>query len=329
MTSQLRRPSPASLLVLLLAAGFLAGCEGSGENRVLAITATGNLTGTVFLDINGNRALDSADPRLTGARVLVLTPTSREVVTSAETTDGSFRIDNIPVGTYRVAIDPITLGDTLQTVFVASDNVLVVEPGETQQEVIGVTYPRANVAEAKRLPPGRRVFVEGVALHDLRTFGDATLHIRADSGYLRLTRVRTNVNARDSTRFLGRISTEDGRPVLDDVLSFKLGDVPLLNPVGVTTQQAATAAGGQLNAALVRVARATITDTATVAEEFRLSLNDGSGPLTVVIDRDISINRRAYVPQAVISAIGILVPAESSGVWILKPTGSRDLTLVQ
>jgi hypothetical protein len=79
---------------------------------------------------------------------------------------------------------------------------------------------------------------------------------------------------------------------------------------------------------LVKVDSATISDTATVNGDYIATVDDGSGPVRVVFDEDLSFTdmRTLYVPAAAIDATGVLVP-DGLGAWRLKPRGDSDLVV--
>ena len=60
-------------LSVVLVAGQLLACLGTGEDRITTIDAVGTVEGTVYFDANGNRELDPDDPGafLVGVRLLV------------------------------------------------------------------------------------------------------------------------------------------------------------------------------------------------------------------------------------------------------------------
>jgi hypothetical protein len=176
------------------------------------------------------------------------------------------------------------------------------------------------------------VFVNGVALHGLAVYSDTLLHMADTSGALRATRVRpTPAVAGDSVRLRGRVAERDGQRVLDDVTVFVLGSA-FIPPVStLPTAAAATASVGTLDAALVRVLDAAITDTATVSGSLRLTVSDGSGALTVILDR---VADAAFRPPFTVGQwdagerfdlLGVLVPL-GPGTWALRPRNAFDLT---
>ena len=71
---------------------------------------------------------------------------------------------------------------------------------------------------------------------------------------------------------------------------------------------------------------ATISSTATVAGDFVLTVDDGSGVLEVVLDVDIGFFLVPLVPSVVIDVTGVLVPT-GSGAWQLKPRNGGDVVI--
>src|SRR4029453_13358443 len=98
--------------------------------------------------------------------------------------------------------------------------------------------------------------------------------------------------------------------------------VPL--PVGSGT--AATAANGVLDAQLVRITGAIISDTVTVAPDFEVKVSEGHGTLTVILDANINFPRTAFAPGRSMNAVGVLVP-DGVGGWVFKPRQLGDVTL--
>jgi hypothetical protein len=97
----------------------------------------------------------------------------------------------------------------------------------------------------------------------------------------------------------------------------------------VTTALAATADGGRLDAQQVVVRNATVSDTAAVLGDWRLTVDDGSGPLEVLLDavafpQVTPGNRAPYVPGNRFDIAGVLVPT-GTGSWRLKPRSVAEL----
>lgn len=304
----------------------LVGCVNVGEDRVLSINATGMIEGVVYFDQNGSGQPDGSDVGLANIGLRVIVMGTRDTVARPVTaSDGSFATAPLPVGRYRVSLAPGALGDSV-SVTQFEDSVAVLGPDGTAVVTVGVGFPSLTVADAKMQLPGKKLFVEGVALTALDVFGDTTTHVADGTGSVRAVRVRRTVQlAGDSVRLQGTVASRDGRPVLDDVTVIVLNiNRPIPPAELVTTGVAASADGGRLDAALAVVRNVAIADTTTGAAGFALALNDGSGALTVLLDKDIVFDRTGLDPGASIDATGVLVP-DGGGAWRLKPRGSGDL----
>jgi Carboxypeptidase regulatory-like domain len=317
----------------LAALATLLACENGGANRTLGITATGVVSGEVYFDANGSRSRDAADAAFAGARLRLLAPGGADTVARATTgADGTFRLAGVPVGTYAIVVDSASAGDSARVVEPAPVLVTVL-PRDSVQFIAAISYPVRTIAEARSLAPGERLFVRATAIHGRATFSDTSLHVVDATGAMRATRVRPSaVAAGDSVVLRARIAERLGQRVLDDVTVFIVG--PTFLPAAPTLSSVSAAAGGvagSLDASLVRVLDALVTDTATVGGNFEMRVTDGSGELTVILDRAADIGFRAplplglYVPGARFDLSGVLVPT-GTGVWRLKPRSVLDLT---
>lgn len=326
----MKRISTAALLALAL-----GGCDNAGADRTSGISATGVIRGSVYFDANGSRTRDLEDGSVGGAHVRLLTPVSRDTVVRATTeADGTFRMAGVPVGAYVMVIDPASGGDS--AIVVAGDgDRLTVAPEDSVEWVGALSFPIRTVAEARALTPGAaRIFVTGIALNTRTNFSDTTLHIVDATGAIRATRVRPStvpVAPGDSVRLRARIGTRLGQTVLDDVSAFVINPTFIPTAATLTTLAASTGDGGTRDAQMVRLVDAQITDTATVGANLTLRFNDGSGPVTVVLDRAADVGFRPPFPLGEYQApnrfdvTGLLVPT-GLGTWILKPRSPLDLT---
>jgi DNA/RNA endonuclease YhcR with UshA esterase domain len=197
--------------------------------------------------------------------------------------------------------------------------------GEVDVDLI---IPLLSIAAARTRPAGEIVFVDGIVLNEWDTFGDSTLHISDTSAALRGVQVRRSTTfPGDSIRFIGTLATRNGQPVLDRATVFFLDRVGEPDPVTVTTAAAASANGGTLDAALVKIDSARISDTATVNGDFVAAIEDGTGQLELVLDGDITFNLGSFfVPGAIVEVTGVLVPT-GSGTWQIKPRSELDVEL--
>jgi hypothetical protein len=312
----------ASFFIL---AGLVTACLGT-EDGVLEIHASGTVEGLVYFDANGDRELGGADSPLAGVGVRLLVRGTRDTLARATSdANGLFRMREVPAANYEVVVNPGTIGDTVIVASIDPAEIAVTRQ-DTVATFIAVSFPLISVEEAKQLPPGEKVFVEGIALNHRERFGDQTVHLAGDSLAIRATRVLPAIIfAGDSVRFLGTTHRDLGQSTLDNVNSFFLGIAdPPPAPEVVTTALAAGADEARRDAALVKVLDALISDTATVDADFVVTVDDGSGPLEVIFDGDVVFTLDAILPDSVIDVTGLLVPSDEL-TWALKPRFDDDV----
>jgi hypothetical protein len=319
--------------LLVLSAPFLVACEEDAGDQVLAIEARGAVGGVVFFDANGSGTPDGGDTPLAGVEVeLVAAGTSTVVDDGITDTEGQFLFESVPVGTFDLRLDESELGDTLVVVGLDSAHVVIPMDGEIQRD-LGVSYPTVTVEEARALPVGMPVFVEGITLAGPDVFNDNTMHIRGEELALRSIRtLRAALFPGDSVRLRGRTANFAGQPVLSDVTTFLFsgGIITDPRPTTLSTEEAAVALDGLMDADLARIEAGVVTDTFSVEDDFVAVVDDGSGPLELVLDRDVDFGFGSVPPGATFRrATGVLVPApEGSSVWQLKPRSRFDIDVI-
>jgi hypothetical protein len=204
-------------------------------------------------------------------------------------------------------------------------------PDDTTFATVRLGYPEFSVREVRNLPLGRRVFIRGVILAGVQSFRDTTSHVTDSSLAIRLTRVSlkgglTGNNPGDSVSVLGVTASRAGQPTLDNANISRFATRPEPIALPVSTGTAATASNGALDAALVLLTGATISDTATIAPDFRVRVSDGTGTLQVLLDGNIPFPRSAFCPTRSMQARGVLVP-DGVGGWMFKPRALGDVVL--
>ncbi len=308
-------------------------CTDASNVTLIEVQASGAVVGLTFLDNNGNGNADGVDTPFPGLTVLLTAARGGAPVATAVTdTTGTFRMPDVPVGNYRVALDPASVGDSLE---VSGDVQIQVRRDSTSQATIGVSFPVLSFEEIRSAAPGRKVFTSGIALNPRPNFGDGVVHLQADTVYLRAINVeRASISTGDSLRLLGRTGMNNGQPVLDDVTPFVLVNIATI-PVALerSTGPAATAEGGKIDAALLRVRSAEIHDTSTVNGDFHFYLDDGTGPIEVVLRSFLQANASIIRPDTILrikETTGLLTPfaQPTGGVrWRLLPRAGADITL--
>lgn len=326
---------PGMGLLTLLFIIVLGSCGDVTDVELLEISGSGLLGGQAFLDLDGSGDLSPGDTFIEGVEVLLLASNEAEAVDRATTDSiGAFTIFDVPLGTYRLRIAPAALADSLESL--QNGDSVTVDFGDTLSVNIGASYPMVSLSEAKAAPAGTRVFTSGIALNRRLSFGDGQVHLSDGSTYLRTINMdRTSLAPGDSIRVLGRVVIDNGRPALDQGTPYTLvQQAALVVPVDVETGTAADADSGDLDAALVRIQNAEITDTATTVDgDFRFWADDGSDSVEVVIREFLGLTTSTFRPDTIIRIdrmTGLLSPVDDgsgSVRWRVLPRSGGDVFL--
>ena len=325
---------------LLMGVLIIGSCDFATDVELVEVGGTGVLLGQAVLDSNGNGGADAGDQPLRSASIVLTTSTGVVVLNATTDTLGLFVLPSVPVGSYDLSLSAAVLGDSLTTLTPGGD--VTVELGDTTVFSIVATYPTLTLAEIRSAAPGRRVFTQGLALNSRLPSTDGTVHLMDTTTvtYLRTTGVTIppgNVVTGDSVRLLGRTTVSNGQPTLDVVTPFVLQrGLTVPPPVEAATGTAATADGAALDAALVRIRLAEISDTSTAPNgDFRFWSDDGSDSVEVVIRSFLipSINVSQFRPDTIVRVremTGLLSPYdEGTGSirWRLLPRAGGDIAL--
>ena len=318
--------------VIALALSGVAACENAGSDLGFNPSATSAITVGVYLDRDGSRTLTPLDTVFAGARVALLILGNSDTIRVQNTDpNGLVRFDGVSVGQYRVVIAPASIGDSIQVAAVEPSTIRLVAADTNVGVLSRLAYPEVSIRAARALPPNRRVFIRGVILAGVQSFRDTTSHVADSSGQIRLTQVvllggLLGNNPGDSVSVLGLTSTRAGQPTLDNARIARFATRPPPIPLPVSTSTAASASGGTLDAGLVVITSGIISDTASIAPDFRITASDGSGPIQIIIDGNLQIPKSVFKPGFSITARGVLVPT-GFGSWTLKPRSGGDIVI--
>jgi hypothetical protein len=291
-------------------------------------------TAAVATAANGTRAYALA--RITGANIVDTATTGGNRLVGVN--DGSGRVELVLDGDIAFNFTNLVPNATVAATGVLAPTTGLSQGGEWQLKPrkpieLTITFPTVTVAAARASAPDTKVSIEGLALSAWNVFGDSSVHLRDASGAIRGVRVvPSNVAAGDSIRLLGTMGTRNGQPVVTGASASRLlGGVGLPEPDSVSTAVAASASAGRRDADLVRIA-AQIVGTSTLPpnQDLEVKVDDGSGQLVVIFDRNAgfnSVNTSSVVPGAILSARGVLVPT-GTGTWRLLPRNLTDFSAV-
>lgn len=295
------------------------------------LPSTGVAVGIAFLDRNGNGTWDAnTDTRAPNVKVSLVVPGGSEVAQATTDLNGLYVMRDVQVGRYQVKVDSASVGDTLRILKIDSAAVTV-GVRDTALTYIVLGFPTAKIADVRKLPIGRKVQVEGIALNAWVAFGDSTISLTDGSSTIRALRVRPNVSslAGDSLRMVGTVAMFNGQVVLTSVDATVLssGAAPPAART-LTTAAAATANNGALDASLVQVRNASILSVRSNLDgDLVASVNDGSGPVDVTVPSHSGgiTQLNNFTAGALLDATGILVPVAGGGGWTLRPRINADI----
>ena len=319
-----------SLRLLLLAAA-VAGCGNAGEELGFNPERGARLTGEVYFDrdASGDRTpLDTTRADiLVSLRQVGLTG---EIARESTDVDGLVTFTGLLPGNYWILIDSAALGDTV-VVTPAPAFAVALSAGPVVVIQAGLAPPVVTVAQARATAVGRPIVLTGSMVAGVQAFSDSAAFMSDTSGWIRLQSVR-NLNGNDfnqpgeRVRVRGHVATRFGQPVLDsaEVYLVALG---VGGPAdSVTTADAATARGGTLDAALVRIRKAVIIDTVTSGGAVIVGVNDGSGRLEFRSDNRLGLPSASFAIGDTLDATGVLSP-RSATVWQLRPRTTLEFQI--
>ena len=327
MKRTMRKAITVAAVVLAVAA-----CNNAGSDLGLIPFRTNAITVQAFLDRDGSRTLTPADTLFPGARVSLRPRGGGKAIQTVVTNNiGVARFNGVSLGEFTITVDPASIGDSITVAAIDSSDVKVQLADTITRVTVRLGFPEVSIRQARLLPVGKRVFIRGVILAGVQSFRDTTSHVADSSGQIRLTRVSLRGGLignppGDSVSVLGVSSSRAGQPTLDNAVISRFGQRPAPIPLPLSTVTAANASGGTLDAGLVVITGAIISDTATVAPDYKVVGTDGSGPITVILDGNISFNRADFRPGRAMNVRGVLVPNGLGG-WVLKPRDPSDATV--
>lgn len=325
-------------LLLTGALALAAACSNAGDKMTLPVLGTGKVLVQVYFDGDGSQSFTVADSVFQGAHVSLLAAGGTDTLRVATTdSHGLATFDSVPLGSWRVSIDRHALNDSVGVVVGDTGILRVLSRGDSNitGRQVRFGYREVTIAQARAMAAGRRVMIRGTVVSALQYFHDSSAYVSDPSGSIRITSARhragrTGNNVGDSVLVVGTSGSDHGQPVILSGLFTSLGAQPAPIATPTTVVEAHNARNGALDAALVQITLARITDTLTTGPDFLLRIADPADlnvTTDVVVDSLLGIPRSVWRPGLGITVRGVLVP-KGDGTWILKPRGGPDITLV-
>lgn len=311
----------------------LAACEPAGTDLGFGAEETGEVSALVYLDRDGSGTPTSFDTLLTNATV-ALRPRAggASVATAVTDIEGVALFENVPFGDYVVTVESGVLGDSLLVAAIEEDSIRVELAAPEVAVTARLGWEEVSIREARTRASGTVVFIRGTVSSGVQIFSDLSTHMADTSLAIRMTGLTllgnlTGHNPGDSVVVRGIIGQANGQPILTSGRIIRVATRPAPIPTSITSGVAATAQNGALDAAFINLTSVTISDTSTVAPDFRVVASDGSGAITIILDANINFNRTAFRPDRVMNIRGVLVPS-GQGSWTLKPRVTGDVTFL-
>ncbi|HET9065649.1 MAG TPA: hypothetical protein VFN22_07525 [Gemmatimonadales bacterium] len=317
----------ASILLTLALLTATSGCDNAGQDLALPGLVTGAVGVGVILDRDGTGTATPFDTIVTGVRVALFAEGGVDTVQVAVTdTVGLALFRDVPIGRYRFAVVPGSIGDSLPSRTIVGDSVFRISAtreGAVAASNVLVGYPTLTLTEARAAQVDRPVFVRGLVTSALQYFPDSATYLTDGAAYLRVIPSahrpgRSGNNRGDSVIVFGRTARVAGQPVLADGRILTVSERPVPPTVAITVAEARNARGGELDAALVSIDSAVIADTTRDGNVFVAHLARDTDTALVRIDSVLQVPTQAFAPGRSLRVTGMLVPL-GDGTWYLRP----------
>lgn len=316
---------------LALLATSLAACGNAGEDLTFFPERGGRVTADVYFDRDGSGDRTPLDTTLPNILVrLRQVGLDREIARDSTDSDGLVQFSGLLPGSYAIEVDTSALGDSVVPT-IAPATAVALSAGPPVVIRAGLAPPLVTIAQARASAVGRRVVLDGSILAGVQAFSDTAAFMADASGRIRLQSAR-NLNGDDfnqpgeRVRVRGHIASRFGHPILDSAAIYLVSLQPGAAPESVTTVEASTAKGGTLDAALVRIQKAIIIDTVTVAGAVIVGVNDGTGRLEFRSDVRLGLPSASFAIGDTLDATGVLSP-RSPTVWQLRPRATLEFRI--
>lgn len=313
-------------------------CTNAGQSLTVPAIGQGALGVSVYFDRDNSLNRSPLDTVFAGVRLALLVPGGTDTIRRATTDSTGVAIfDSLPFGSYRLVVDRHALGDSVGVVAGDTGVVRLIsqQDSSTSARIVRLGYSEVSLAQFRTLPAGKRVFVRGKVTVPLQTFRDTSMFLEDTSSSLRVVSAKAlpgqvGNNYGDSVLVLGTTALAHGEPVMLGGLAFPISPGLLPVPLVITLRDALTARHDSLDAALVQVTNAVISDTASASPDFKVIIVDPvdstAPPLTILVDGLLNAPHSYFPIGSRVTVTGVLVPV-GDGTWLIKPRGGSDFVI--
>lgn len=314
--------------VVLCSALAVAACDREAPFGPLP-SGEASIAVQAYYEYDRVAGFGGADQVAEGLRFQLVLPGSGTPVVEGEADPlGVVLFERVPVGTYDLQVDPDFLADSLVVTEIDTTRVTVV-PDDGLTFSVGVTPISGTVAEARAMPAGRRLWVQGIALNGRGASVDQSIHVLgSDSTAVRINLPTASSGSEgDSVRVLGRAVSSGATRYLADGLVTLVSEAqrPVV-PREVEVAEVSDAAGGTLDALLVVARDAVVADTATVPfVGRRVTIRADDEEFVALLLNQNGFDGEIVPGTPVVALAGLLVPdSVVAGSWMLVPRGRND-----
>jgi len=329
---------------MLVAGAAIAACTNAGADRVLTVTGVAQVRGLVYFDRDGDQTFSLGDSAAKGVKVQLIAAGTVDTVarTTADTltvfagSPVNFAFKGVATGTYRVAIDTLTIPhDSMRITHI--DSLVTLGSGDTAFVRISVAFPQVTIAAARALPLRTKVWIKGIALANANAWGDGTNSFADLTGpaAIRVVQIKPTafVSIGDTDRVLGTRDTLFGQPILRFSALNQIGTPFGVAPIDtLTVGQAKTANSGLEDARLISLSiRLVILDTLSGPNGRILHVKDTTASLVDTLEVHLDTAAQFDTLQAKrdtaggrVHLQGLLFPSAVPGRWMLKPRSPAD-----
>ncbi len=281
---------------LIAAAGLLAAAACSMKLAPqFSVNGTGDLSGLVFLDRDGNGLYDpsAGDSALANVHVVVYNRGSTDVLANGDAhtnADGRFSITGLPAETVSLHVDTTGLSGVVS--FCTNPLPVSVYLDETSFVAVdGRTGCVVTIKQAEAMPLGSHVTVRGTVTSSVAQISTGQAYLQDETGGVQIySPTGPSFTIGDIIEVSGTLSSYSNETEISPATVNSVTPGTPLAPTVVTSAEAANAAGditAELQGELITIKAARLIDVFTTGGGRNAVIDDGSGPVAVRFDSHV------------------------------------------
>ncbi|HEX3928123.1 MAG TPA: hypothetical protein VHW65_08990 [Gemmatimonadales bacterium] len=281
-------------IAALAALALISGCSLQPAPQ-FQVSGTGNISGILFLDRDGNGQFDpsAGDSALGNVHLQVYNRGTTTTFPGGDLhTDslGRFTVPNIPAGTQSIEID--TTGISTKVSFCNNPVPVSVYLNETAFVAVnGQGGCVVSIDSAQNLPLNSRITIKGTVTSTVAQISTGQAYVEDATGGIELfSPTGSTFNIGDVIEVSGTLTTFSGEFEVSPVTVNTVTPGTPLDPFVVTSSDAASAAGdvkANLQGRLIEIKAGKLIDVFTTGAGRNAQIDDGSGAVAVRFDSHV------------------------------------------